>query len=445
MLPGTAELAPETGFPMTPPEPTPSRRISPLLAVLLILTVVIAIPALTKLVTTPAALPAVDFWEYWAAGRLIAEGQNPYDPDQIHPVQLAAGLNQGEPVMCWNPPWSLPLFIPFGVLDGHLSKLLWVSLNLVLVLVCADWLWRFCGGPANQRWIAWGLAITFAPTVFVLMMGQVGPVMLLGAIGFLYCERQHYDYPAGAFGSLLAIKPQLFYLFALAILIWAISARRWRILVGGAVTLLAGSAIACAFNPNIFAQYVHALTHYPPSDFAPPLIGYMLRAAIAPELFWLQFVPVLAGIGIFAGYWLRQRNNWDWLKQLPIVLSISFITAPYGAWPFDAVVLLVVVIPLAARITQSANPSLSVAALTAFGVTSGVALVMNYLRAPEAWFIWLPPALFVGSIVLERRLWAYDTAAARANSTMVRTPKPVPPGSREGVSRSAHAGPAMSK
>ena len=40
----------------------------------------------------PSALPLNDFVQYWAAGRLAAAGENPYDPERMTALEQAARL-----------------------------------------------------------------------------------------------------------------------------------------------------------------------------------------------------------------------------------------------------------------------------------------------------------------------------------------------------------------
>src|SRR5688500_2474591 len=68
----------------------------------------------------------VDFMESQTAGRATLAGQNPYDGAVLYPYQVdiqatlptAAEAGPGEatryadPIMMWNPPWTLPLTLP---------------------------------------------------------------------------------------------------------------------------------------------------------------------------------------------------------------------------------------------------------------------------------------------------------------------------------------------
>src|SRR5213596_3321744 len=92
-----------------------------------------------------AALPMHDFIEYWAAGRLLLQGSNPYDPDLVHELERQAGRSD-EGILMWNPPWALPLVLPLGALPVRAAHLLWLAFHLGVVAFCADRLWRLYGG-----------------------------------------------------------------------------------------------------------------------------------------------------------------------------------------------------------------------------------------------------------------------------------------------------------
>src|SRR5262245_42374261 len=120
-----------------------------------------------SLLADPTVLPPDDFVDYWAAGRLNANGENPYDPDTLLPLERSIGRDTDEAIMMWNPPWTLALVMPFGLMDGRAAQLLWLLCGFVFIGLGADWLWRIYDGPIEKRWVAWLLAFTFLPTFFV--------------------------------------------------------------------------------------------------------------------------------------------------------------------------------------------------------------------------------------------------------------------------------------
>jgi hypothetical protein len=72
--------------------------------------------------------------------------------------------------------------------------------------------------------------LTFAPAYLVLILGQIGPLILLGLVGFLLCARDKHWKWAGAFTILISIKPHLLYLFWIALVLWIIEKRQWQLM-----------------------------------------------------------------------------------------------------------------------------------------------------------------------------------------------------------------------
>src|SRR5207244_1830303 len=84
---------------------------------------------------------------------------------------------------------------------------------------------------------------------------------------------------------------------------------------------------------------------------------YWLRVSIAPDRFWVQFVPCVGACVGFAAYRRSRGSRWDWAEQLPLVVWVSVLVTPYGGWVFDLTVLLVPVIAAAASVANRATRS----------------------------------------------------------------------------------------
>ncbi|QJX00751.1 glycosyltransferase family 87 protein [Frigoriglobus tundricola] len=371
-----------------------------------------------QLLADPTVWPPDDFVEYWAAAKLTLNGQNPFDESLLLPLQQAAGRNTDEAVMMWNPPWALPAVLPLGLLPAREAQLIWLLIQLVVTSLCADRLWLQLGGRPERRWVGWLVAFVFLPTVFALSTGQICPFLLLGAVLFLECQRRarqdrRWEYLAGAATVLVAIKPHLAYLLWAGIAVDAVTRDRWRTLLGGAVTGIACALVPLAFNPHIWHQYADALGNRPPAQWLSPTVGSVLRLAFGAELFRLQFVSVVVGLVWFAAYRWEKRAGWDWGAQLPLVLLVSFVTAPYGAWPFDMMLLLPAVFELLVKPAATQCPHLvergsrepsppgawavgsyrfTVAGLSAINLGC---LVMNLCQTGSFLFLWVAPAVLV--------------------------------------------------
>jgi hypothetical protein len=361
----------------------------------------------------PANVSLEDFVEYWAAGRANARGENPYSADVVFGYEKQVSPDLTEAIMMWNPPWTLTAAMPFGLLPARVGHLPWLLMHLVILVGCGDWLWRYYGAPARYRWVAWVVTLGFVPSFFVLRMGQISPVILLGVVGFLHFERRGQWACAGAAVALAAVKPHLVYLLAAALILWTLERRRWALLVGGSVALLALMILPLVANPHVLDQYRYAMTHQPPQMLSPTL-GALLRLAFGLEHLWLQFVPQVFGLAWLGIYWLRHRKSWRWAEQTPVLLLTSFLTTSYGAWPFDLVVLLIPVMQAAAWVFANREQGMLGFALLTLGAFDVLALsLMNVHWSHQYWYVWMTPMLIFSYLVLRKQALAPTCLAVR--------------------------------
>ena len=361
------------------------RRLLPVLALAAV--AVVFVGQVLDLLADPTVWPPDDYIEYWAAAKLAVRGQNPYDGDLLLPLEREGGRDTDEPVMMWNPPWTLAVVFPLGLLQSRAGQLLWLAVNFAAVVYCGERMWALFGGRRDRRWVGVAIVLVALPTLFALQSGQISPLLLLGAVLFLDLERRGYPALAGAATVLLAIKPHLAYLVWLAIVCEAVRTRRWRMLGGGAIAGAVCSAFPLLFVPDVWNQFRDAMANRPPEQWMSPTLGTVLRMQFGEGMFKLQFVPVLIGLAWFALYYPRWARRWNWADQVPLLILVSFVTAPYGAWPFDMVLLL----PAAVWLVVRCGPRV-VAALVAVNVGC---LVLNLLQTGSFWFLWVSPAVLL--------------------------------------------------
>ena len=282
--------------------------------------------------------------------------------------------------------------MPFGLLDYPLSRLAWLMLTIAVMILCAEQAWRLYNGPAQQRWVAWLLMISFAPTISVLQKGQFTPLILLGLILFATWQRQPQRlWLAGAALALAAIKPQLVYLFWVAFLLWSLQTRNWKTMLACGLTLFASTLAALAFNPQVLLQYQHSMGVFPLSEWATPALGTYLRLLLGLDQFWLQFAPMLAGLAWLVFYWRKHRHTWDWAQQLAPILLASLLTAPYY-WTYDLVLLLPAVLFGGLLLLRQRLALLPVALWLVYAAISLLDLLLHR-RLDESWFGWVAPAV----------------------------------------------------
>jgi Glycosyltransferase family 87 len=337
-----------------------------------------------------------DFVVYWSAGRLNLRGIAPYDLKQLLPLQLQVGRRYHVPMMMWNPPWTLSLIMPYAAVDYPFGRILWFLSQTALICFCASFIWRFYKGPQTLIWVSWLVAFSFLPTLTLLRAGQIGAVMLFGAVLLLMLSQRPTWWLAGLFMLFISVKPHILYLVVLAFLFWAIQHRRWDLLLGSGTGILLATGIALLFNPMVLKQYLYAITHQPPplKEWATPTIGGTLRYFWRLDLVWLQYVPTVLGMVWFCFYWIKKRLTWNWPEQLPLLVAISVVTSSY-CWVFDYVVLILVILPVAAALLLRGLDRTTLLALGLYVVIAGLALVPVLGKGIryDFWFMWLAPAL----------------------------------------------------
>jgi hypothetical protein len=300
-------------------------------------------------------VPLHDFIEYWTAAQLLVRHQNPYSLSTMMRMQRAMGWSEPQPLMVMSPPQFLPLLWPLGFLHSYvLARLIWLCLNTTILVIAVRTLWSLYGGRASESWIAIGAAALFFPVWHCLAVAQIGPLLLLGIAGFLCLEERGHLFWAGSALALVTLKPHLFYLFWLALLLWSLQRRELRVVAGAAVTIGCTLGLAVLIDHSAVREYVILARSNYVWEFTSGA-GGALRLLLGTKSHALQFAPMLPGIVAFACYWHKKRRNWNWREQVPLLLTLSALTAPYG-WPFDEVVLLVPVTMVAAHCWR--NPHL---------------------------------------------------------------------------------------
>lgn len=335
-----------------------------------------------------------DFIEYWAAAKLLIERGNPYSPEELLKVQQAVGWPQAEPLLMWNPPWTLAFTAPLGMLDYGAAQFLWFILHIMVIFVGARVLWQSYGGALHNSWWAPIAALTFAPTYFLLLLGQIGGLILLGLILFLHSVKRRAWWTAGLSLTLVSVKPHLSYLFWLAVVLWALREGRWRFIGGWVVGGFVIGAVPLLFDPSIYSQYLDLIKSRDvtrPFNWATPSLGSAAGELLLISGDWIRWLPSVGGVIWVFWHWRRNADSWEWSREMPIVLLVSVTTASF-VWTFDHIVLLPALIQCAAWLSLSEN-HFSRRWIVPLHMLMNAGVLLVKLWAPnDFWYFWLAPA-----------------------------------------------------
>jgi len=345
---------------------------------------------------TQADYPNLDFGYFYAGGKALIQGQNPYSVPAIEAIYSEMGRTRYDPLVKAfpYPLWADFIFAPFGFFSLEWATTLWTIFNELCFVLTFWLLLRILetGQKGRERLqiqkfvLLWGLVL-FVPSrhfVKALLNGQTSFLTTLLVAAFIYAaNRKHYGW-AGLALLVGLLKPTSFMLLVPLALLWLYpKARRrgWYTFGGGGLAL---ALPAFAINPGWVGDWLAARTGE----------GWQIVRRIATvwgtsshlsELTGLTWLfPVLAGlivVTLLVGSWCAWRNlpalqanpvlNWGCLASLSIYLSLY-------AFSYESVVLFIPLIGLLG-LAQRHRKRQRTLILTGLGI---LLLVVPWLLSP---------------------------------------------------------------
>ncbi len=297
--------------------------------------VAILLLSLLIAVFLPISAPGMgeaDFIAYWSSARLLVQGENPYNQFALSALQQSAQpqrfSEQGVVISAWNPPWLMLVFLPIGLLPFNLAVHAWIFCSLALVGISLALAWQMVVQPFDERGflVVLSLGLIFIDTLVMIVLGQITSLVLAGVVLGIACIHKKRDALAGAAFVLAAVKPHLTYLVFVALLVWIIRTRRWKVLAGLAGGALLSIAVVTLIYPGWIASYYTLMIHLPYGDIDTSTLGSFLLARY--DFPYLRFVGVLLLPLAFPLARLAQSGKW--LTAANLALMISIPLAPYG-------------------------------------------------------------------------------------------------------------------
>lgn len=191
----------------------------------------------------------VDFGVYYAAGRVMLNGGNPYDYSQLagEIVSSTGALNNP----FYYAPWFAWAMSVLALLPYEFARLCWAVVNVGL------WYWGLFNlskliewPPAG--WRRWG-AYLFATIIFAWSTWgseQVGVTILFLVTVLLLSYQQSRQILTGFFMALILFKPNVTGFPGLVLAAWLISRREWKPVISMIVSLSGFLVISLFVSPG---------------------------------------------------------------------------------------------------------------------------------------------------------------------------------------------------
>jgi hypothetical protein len=257
-----------------------------------------------------------DFLVHWVGTRtFITEGISPYSDETATRIQVMAYGRPAQPgeheLRVAYPFYSALLFLPYAMIpDYNLARAVWMTTLELGMALTAILSLRLTGWQPGIGVLAVFFLFTFTWYHGVRPLINGNAVILIGLmiVGALLAIRSNLDELAGILLGLSTVKPQVVALVIAFLLVWAVSARRMRIVIWtiGSVVIL--TLLGMLFIPDWPLQNLAEVLRYP--GYNPPgtpgaafLEWY---PGVGRQLGW-GLTIVMAGLML--GEWWAARNQ----------------------------------------------------------------------------------------------------------------------------------------
>lgn len=342
-----------------------------------------------------------DFVQYWTAFHFLIQGHNPYDVVATQALQCSLKHNCQNVLVSWNPPWLLILMAPVLWLPFGMAAKTWVIAGLGMsagaALLIAD-----CY-KLSPRAVLYALVGVFinVPVLLSAGFGQTGALLLFGAALFVHGRVKTDSLLQQAVALvILAVKPHLFFLLGVGLLLDELRLRRIALIGYVAAILAAMIFLLAILDPAVLSGYLDHFVGDAQGDGAigltswnTPTVGNVIRVGLRGALghradLFLVIIPV---VSVFLLVWWCWRHPVpNWLRRAPPLFALSLWLAPYG-WAYDWTVLGVLQAVLMVRLVRCGQDVLLWFAVgTIVLMQLGAGYVTFVQGRPLASLVWLP-------------------------------------------------------
>jgi len=334
----------------------------------------------------------VDFGVYYAAGRVVLRGGNPYDFQQLAGEIVSSTGELNNPY--YYAPWFTWSILPFSILPYAVARIAWAVANFLL------WFWglfklnKVIAWPP-KGWRRWGVYIlaTFLFAWTTWGFEQVGVlIFFLFTTLLLAIKNDRWD-SAGIWLALLLFKPNITAIPVMAITFWFLlrGKRRPVIVMFGVVAAMV--LVSLILSPGWYLALLQpdkliGLSYTLDSSGSVEIVRYNTTL-----LDWLSaygmngtasnmIYSAVILMGIFAAAWVVRKSE-SIVEVAAVIILVNFAVIPYALfYDYPA---LVITLFFVNTLFVSTKPSL----IWAGRIMNGFVLLNLFVGATISFRYWM--------------------------------------------------------
>lgn len=329
-----------------------------------------------------------DFRAYWSASRLLMEGRNSYDPDNMLEMEQAhVDPEQSFTMMAWNPPTTFVFILPLAWAPFQIAKSVWFLVNLTLILLSCLLLGLVYLPPGRVPLLTYNLiAVFFAPVLVALLIGQITFLVVFGVAASIALIKRENFFWAGVVLILTSVKPHMVMLIGPYLLLYMALRRKWPGWLGLGVAGAICVAILFILRPGWVTDFQGLLSIAPVNWATPTLGGFLATYGIGSWSRYLAFA-FLPMVLIF----LRQTSPIS-LETAASVLVLVTIPTTFFGWSYDQSLLLMPIAQIIGWLFTSLHSGRWWATIAAMVLAMTLNIVQRIIATDEVYYVWVPIA-----------------------------------------------------
>ena len=332
-----------------------------------------------------------NFSFFWLAGRMVLDGENPYDQTQYLAGHDKHGIE-------WQPnkifPYPLPLAIicvPLGFLSIDNAYILWTTLTLLITAATIFILLRQWESSAHQRLFipVFVFMLFFGPHYLTLHTGAISAFTVLIILSAILLLEKEKSLAAGILLSLTMLKPPQGVTILLLAGIWFVARRNWKAIFGVAIGGMALLLIGMIQDPLWIVKFSGASeavmdrtlgVHSNVWAFA-----YLICRGTSPcsALLGGTLGLILLGLaGLFL--WQTQAKVTAW-EAFNVIIPAAFVSTIY-LWSYDQLPYIIPIVWIVGTLVKRTRSYLSAFVfLVALDLFSLFALSQHATTSKDLW------------------------------------------------------------
>lgn len=298
-----------------------------------------------------------NFSFFWLAGRMILDGENPYDQTQYLAGHTANGIE-------WQPnkifPYPLPLAIfciPLGLLSIGNAYISWTALSLTIVASTIFILLNQWKSAAHRRLLipVFAFMLFFGPFYLTLNTGAISAFTLLILFAAIHLLDEDKSLLAGIVLSLTMLKPPQGLTILLLAGIWFLAQRNWKAIWGVAIGGMGLILIGMIQDPLWIIKFRTASEAVMDRTLGIHsnvwAFSYLACKGASPCSTLLGAAGGLTLLGLGGFYlWKKQAQLSAW-EAFNVIIPIGFVSTIY-LWAYDQLPYIIPIVWIVGTLVQ---------------------------------------------------------------------------------------------